>query len=621
MEWVAPPAVRGNSIRPADARGIFFPPPVMSYSQALAFSILGGIMLLFVWGKLRYDLVALVGLLVSVAAGTVSPSRAFSGFSDDIVIIVASALVVSAAVARSGVIEIGLRWLAGKVEGVQWQLTVLVGSVTFLSAIVKNIGALAMLMPAALRIAKKSHTSPSVFLMPMAFGSLLGGLITLIGTSPNIIVSRVREQITGEGFKMFDYAPVGIGLSVAGLVFLHFGYRLLPTDRRAAATLGEGVDIQDYTTEATVAEGSAVVGTSAAEFVLNHEREVKVTAVLRGDRREPVPGMANAPLEVGDILLLKGAPEELERVIARAGLLLEGQHRTAVTEVPPGEVSVAEAVVTQNSRLVGQAAGRMHLHERHGLNLLAISRAGERLTQGLRDTVLQPGDVIVLQGPLEVLAEQIRELGCLPLAERPISLGNVRKGLVPLVVLLVAMVLTALSLVPAAVAFFGAAVIVILLGALPVRVAYDHIEWPILVMLAALIPVSEALQTTGGTDLLARWLSASAAGLPPWAAVALIMVAAMAATPFLNNAATVLVMAPIAATFAKDLGMKADPFLMAVAIGAGCDFLTPIGHQCNTLVMGPGGYRFGDYARLGAPLSILVVLIGVPLVLLVWPAR
>jgi di/tricarboxylate transporter len=593
----------------------------MTHDQVLAFGILGGTMLLFIWGKLRYDMVAVLALLVSIACGTVPADKAFSGFSDDIVIIVASALVVSAAVSRSGVIERGLRWIGGRVVKLRWQLTVLVGSVTFLSALVKNIGALAMLMPAALRMAKKSDSSPSVFLMPMAFGSLLGGLITLIGTSPNIIVSRVREEMTGEPFRMFDYAPVGLGLSLMGLAFLHFGYRLLPADRRAAPTLGEVLDIHDYTTEAVVAEDSTVIGSSAAEFVLDNEREVKVTAILRGEKRETVAGTANAVLEAGDILLLKGAPEDLERAIARAGLLLEGQHRAAVTETSGDQIGVAEAVVTANSRLAGRTAGRMALHERHGVNLLAISREGHRLTKGLRDTPLRAGDVIVLQGPLEVLAEQMRELGCLPLAERPIALGGVRKALVPLLVLGIAMALAAFSVVPAAVAFFGAAALVILLGALPVRVAYEHIEWPILIMLGCLIPVSEALQSSGGTELVSGWLSAAAQGLPPWAAVGLILIAAMAATPFLNNAATVLVMAPIAASFAGNLAMRPDAFLMAVAVGAGCDFLTPIGHQCNTLVMGPGGYRFGDYARLGAPLSLLVVLVGVPLILFFWPVR
>jgi di/tricarboxylate transporter len=548
----------------------------------------------------------------------VPASKAFTGFSDDIVIIVASALVLSAAIGRSGIIESALRFVSAHVRRVQWQLTVLVGSVTLLSALVKNIGALAMLMPAALKMAKKSETPASVFLMPMSFGSLLGGLITLIGTSPNIIVSRVREQMTGEPFRMFDYAPVGLGLSLVGLVFLHFGYRLLPGDRRAAATMDEALDITDYTTEAVVTEASAAVGQSPAEFTAALQEEVEITAILRGEKRSKVSA-GQATLEAGDTLLLKGDPEQLERAIVTAGLELDGQDRAAVTENRPGDIGVIEAVVTANSPLVGRAAGGMALHERHGVNLLAISRSGQRLTQGLRDTKLRAGDVIVLQGPLDILPERLGELGCLPLAERTIHLGSARRGLIPVAILAGAMAMAAFGLVTAPVAFFAAATLVILSGSLPIRAAYEQVEWPILVMLGALIPVSGALQDTGGTQLISNWLSSVAAGVPPWAAVGLILVAAMAATPFLNNAATVLVMAPIAANFATDLQMRPDAFLMAVAVGAGCDFLTPIGHQCNTLVMGPGGYRFGDYARLGAPLSVLVVLLGVPLILLVWP--
>jgi di/tricarboxylate transporter len=575
-------------------------------------------MVLFVWGRLRYDLVAILSLLASLAAGTVPADKAFTGFSDDIVIIVASALVLSAAIGRSGIIESALRFVSAHVRRVRWQLTVLVGSVTLLSALVKNIGALAMLMPAALKMAKKSETSASVFLMPMSFGSLLGGLITLIGTSPNIIVSRVREQMTGEPFRMFDYAPVGLGLSLVGLVFLHFGYRLLPSDRRASATMDEALDITDYTTEAVVPESSSAVGQTPAEFTAAVQEEVEITAILRGEKRTKLPA-SHATLEAGDTLLLKGDPEQLERAIVTAGLELDGQDRAAVTENRQGDIGVIEAVVTANSPLVGRAAGGMALHERHGVNLLAISRSGQRLTQGLRDTKLRAGDVIVLQGALDILPERLGELGCLPLAERTIHLGSARRGLIPVAILAGAMAMAAFGLVTAPVAFFAAATLVILSGALPIRAAYEQVEWPILVMLGALIPVSGALQDTGGTQLISNWLSSVASGVPPWAAVGLILVAAMAATPFLNNAATVLVMAPIAANFATDLQMRPDAFLMAVAVGAGCDFLTPIGHQCNTLVMGPGGYRFGDYARLGAPLSVLVVLVGVPLILLVWP--
>jgi di/tricarboxylate transporter len=498
------------------------------------------------------------------------------------------------------------------------QLIILVGAVTFLSAIVKNIGALAMLMPAAFQMAKKSRTSPSCLLMPMSFGSLLGGLITLVGTSPNIIVSRVREEMTGEPFGMFDYAPVGLGVSLAGLLFLRFGYKLLPTNRYAAPTIGEALDIQDYVTEARIPANSPADGITVAAFKTLTEGEVEVTGVHRAERRRTMP-LPDAALNAGDVLILEGEPEALERAIAASGLQLEGQHRGAATSTGSSDIGVIEAVIGRDSVLVGAAAGRLALHDRHGVNLIAVSRRGERLTVRLRDISLCPGDVIVLQGPLLTLPERVRDLGCLPLAERSLRLGSARRGLIPLMILGGAMALTALGVVPVAIAFFTAAALIMLSGALPAREAYAHIEWPILVMIACLIPVSDALRTTGGTDLIAAWLSQTASSLPAWGAVALIMVAAMAVTPFLNNAATVLVMAPIATVFATGLGYRPEAFLMAVAVGAGSDFLTPIGHQCNTLVMGPGGYRFGDYARLGAPLSLIVVLVGVPLILAVWP--
>ncbi len=588
----------------------------MTLPQILSVTVLIGMMAMFLWGKFRYDVVAVMALLAAVAAGIVKPADAFRGFSDDIVIIVGSALVLSGAVQRSGVIEQLMRRLQKHVTTVRSQLLLLAASVGFGSALVKNIGALAMMMPAAFQMAKKSDTSPSAFLMPMAFASLLGGLITLIGTSPNIIVSRVREDMTGQPFHMFDYAPVGLGLTLVGLVFLRFGYRLLPLDRRAAPTMGEALDIHDYATEAKIVEQSAAAGERVEDFIARHEQEVTITMFLRdGIRATPAPGTV---LREGDILILGGAPDSLERVIARDKLDFVGTSEAPESQEGE-EIGVIEAVVSAGSPLVGGTAGSLLLRQRFGINLIAVSRQGERIVRRMPNVVFQAGDVIVLQGPLGGLPQTLSELGALPLAERELRLGSTRKGLLPIVILAVAMATTATGLVPVTIAFFAAAAAVVITGALPVRDAYEHVEWPILIMLGALIPVSDTLRATGVTELIGNWLSVTAASLPPWGAVALIMAAAMAVTPFLNNAATVLVMAPIAATFAGDLGLRPEAFLMATAVGAGCDFLTPIGHQCNTLVMGPGGYKFSDYARLGAPLSLLVLIVGTPLILWVWP--
>ncbi|WP_188054435.1 SLC13 family permease [Sphingosinithalassobacter sp. CS137] len=589
----------------------------MTLPQMLSVAVLTAMMGLFVWGRFRYDLVAVMALLAALAVGVVSPEEAFRGFSDDIVIIVGSALVLSGAVQRSGAIERLMLLIQRRTTKVSTQLMVLTGSVGFASALVKNIGAVAMLIPVAFQMAKKSNTSPSVFLMPMSFASLLGGLMTLIGTSPNIIVSSVREEMTGEPFGMFDYLPVGLGLTIMGLVFLRFGYRLLPGDRRAAPTLGEALDIQDYVTEARIGPKSPAIDETVAEFIERHDHEITITNLIRGGvRSAPFP---DTVLHREDILILGGSPDSLERVIAGDRLELEGRETLAGGDT--ADIGVIEAVIGTDSPLVDRTASRMQLRDVFGVNLIAVSRQGERLVRRLGNIQLSAGDVIVLQGPLELLPERLRDLGCLPLAERALRLGtSARRGLLPIVILAAAMAATAAGLVPVAVAFFAAAGLVVITGALPVREAYSHIEWPILIMLGALIPVSDSLRTTGATVLIGDQLSALASVLPPWGAVMLIMGAAMAVTPFLNNAATVLVMAPIAATFASGLGYRPEPFLMATAVGAGCDFLTPIGHQCNTLVMGPGGYRFSDYARLGAPLSVLVLLAGTPLILWFWPA-
>jgi di/tricarboxylate transporter len=591
----------------------------MTYQQALAVGIVLVMMGLFVWGRFRYDLVAALALIASVIVGIVPAKEAFSGFSDDVVIIVASALLVSAAVARSGVTEAIMRRIAPYATTTQAQVFVLVLAVTALSAFIKNIGALAMLMPVAFQIARRSNTPPSAFLMPMAFGSLLGGIMTLVGTSPNIIVARVRGELTGTPFGMFDFTPVGLGLALAGVVFLTFAYRLLPQNRKGTASLQAALNIKDYTTEARVTSESGVAGHTVAELKQLGEGEVTVTAVVREDRaRTPLP---DAQLREDDIVLLKGDPGALEQLVTEANLKLGREDKTPASDDPTDEMGVVEAVIPQSSIIVGRSVRELELFQRYQINLIAVSRAGERIAERLKDVKLRGGDLVVLRGNHSHLPDVLRELGLLPLVERTLTLGSARRRWLTVTILALTVGIVALNFAPVPIAFFSAAVAMVLFGALPIRDAYEAVEWPILIMLGALIPVSEAIRTTGTTDLLAAHLSNVAGVLPGWGALATIMVAAMAVTPFLNNAATVLVMAPIASSFAKGLGYQPDPFLLAVAIGAACDFLTPIGHQCNTLVMGPGGYRFGDYARLGAPLSLIVIVLGVPLIMIFWPLR
>jgi di/tricarboxylate transporter len=591
----------------------------LTVQQALAFGLIVGAVAMFAWGRYRYDFVALGALFIGVVVGVIPAKDAFSGFSSEIVAIIAGALVVSYAIARSGLVERLMRPVMGRLTTLQVQVPVLVAGVTILSMITKNIGALAIFMPLAVQLSRRTGTPLSKMLMPMSFGALIGGTVTLVGTSPNIIVAGVRENLLGRPFDMFDYAPVGLGVSVIGIAFLSFAYRLLP-QRNAPSGMAEALEANPYVTEAWVPDDWPNESMTVAELRALGEQRVRVVSIVRQGETRPGP-RGNSHIRPGDTILLEGDQEALDALIVRAGFRLERSNRPAAKEEPSDEIVAAEAVIGRGSVLAGKTARGLSLHERYGVNLLAVSRSGANFADRIRRTPLRAGDVIVLQGSALAMPGVLRDLGVLPLAERALKLGGVRNMVMPALILAIAMALVALKIAPVAIAFFGAAILVVALGSLTMREAYLALDGPVLVLIAALIPVSAAIENTGGTELIGTLLSHVLSGVPPVAAVAAIMVAAMAVTPFLNNAATVLVMAPIAVVLARRLHLDPDPFLMAIALGAACDFLTPIGHQCNTLVMGPGGYRFGDYARLGAMLSAAVVVVGVPLIAVFWPLR
>lgn len=588
--------------------------------QVLVFSILGVALVLFVWDRFRYDLVALMALLAALACGVVPMADAFKGFSDQVVVIVASALVISAGIGKSGLIGRAVRFMEPHLTSTGARVAALTAGVTVLSALMKNIGALAIFLPMAVQVARGSGTPVSALLMPMAFGSLVGGLVTLVGTSPNILVSRVRQEITGEPFAMFDFAPVGLAIAAAALVFLAFGWRLLPRDRQGQPSAAEAFEVGPYMSEARVPEGSPMVGKTVAELEALADGEIVAVALLREGGRRYVPSGAWR-LFAGDALILQGDPHRLTDLVAEAKLELAGAGKGPAKDLPTEEVGLVEAVVMPESALVGRTAREVRLREAHGLNLLAVARRGETIGARLRQVRIRAGDVLALQGPAGSMAEALRSLECLPLVDRATGLGQKRRDILPLVLLAVTMALVGFGILPVAPAFFGAAVLTVLCGVLTLQEAYEAIDAPILILLACLIPVSDAVASTGGAQLIAGGLAEVAGQLPAAGALALVIVVAMALTPFLNNAATALIMAPIAADLALRLGLQPDPLLMAVAIGCACDFLTPIGHQCNTLVLGPGGYRFGDYWRLGLPLSLIVVVVATLMIPIVWPLR
>ncbi|MBN8911502.1 MAG: SLC13 family permease [Rhizobiales bacterium] len=592
----------------------------LTADQMAAIAIVVTMLGFFIWDRWRYDLVAMGALLAAIAAGIVPQDKAFDGFSDQVIVVIATVLVVSKAIARSGILDRTVRRLLKGVDSPSLQIGLLSAAVAVLSAFVKNVGTLAIFMPIAIQVARRSKQSASIYLMPLAFASLIGGTITQIGTSPNLLISTVRQDVSGAPFRLFDYAWVGVPLTLLAIVFLAFGWRLLPKDRKAPAGADERFAIEDYTTELIVGEKSPLVGKPVGDLEKAVDGEVVVTAVLREGGHNYIPS-PHWPLYAGDIVTVQAEPSALKDLLEEAKLDLAHASELKKDGDDDDELVALEAVIGAESPLIGRTPRNFALRQRYDVNVLAVSRAGTRRTVRLQTHEFQVGDVIVLQGWEKPLQATMSDLGLLPLADRALGLGRSTQGAVSLAVLAAALVLISFKVVTVAVGFFAAAVAVILLRQISLKEAYESIEGPVLVLLAALIPIAQSLQATGVTDVIGHNLAAVASAVPGVVALGMMLAVAMILTPFVNNAAAVLMLGPVAAVVAKTLGYNADPFLMAVALGCACDFLTPIGHQNNLLVMGPGGYRFGDYWRLGLPLSLLVLVLGTVLIVLAWPLQ
>ncbi len=609
----------------------------MTLDQILILSILAASIGLFLWGHWRHDMVALAALLACVFTGLIPGREAFAGFGHGAVITVACVLVLSRGLQTTGAIDVLAQKLLPKDAGLAIGIALLTALGAFLSAFMNNVGALALLMPVAIQLARKQEAPPGVVLMPLAFGTILGGMTTLIGTPPNLIVSGFRADLTGEPFRMFDYSPVGVLVALTGVVFITvIGWRLVPRREPAGA---ESFDTGHYLTEVRVTEKNKVVGKPLreAEDLLDKD-EAQIIGLVRNNLRVQAPNPARV-LRAGDILVLEAEPEALSAVLSSLGLALEEDVETELEEDADQPTSKDESqdkeddkdsgddsgsalqewAALPGSTLLGRSARDIRLRSRFGINLLAVSRQGKRSVKRLRSIRVRAGDVLLLQGTSDAISAFGKEFGCIPLAERSIGVPDKGKAALGVGIMALAILAAAIGWVPAAVAFAAGVLGFMVSGVLPLRSVYEAIDWPVIVLLAAMIPVAGVMATTGAADLLAQLLLEKVAGGNPIAAVAILMVITMTLSDFMNNAATAAVMCQIAISSAAVLGVNPDTLLMAVAIGASCSFLTPIGHQNNTLILGPGGFRFGDYWRLGLPMEIIVVLLGTPLLLWIWP--
>jgi di/tricarboxylate transporter len=587
--------------------------------QMILFALFAGVFGMMLWGRWRYDLVAFSALLLGVVLGVVPVGEAFSGFGHPATFIVAIVLVVSAGLVRSGAVFLITRTLVDSARPLGGHIAVMGGIGGVLSAFMNNVAALALLMPVDIQTARKAGRAARLSLMPLSFATILGGMITLIGTPPNIIVSGIREDKLGTPFAMFDFAPVGGITALVGIVFVALvGWRLLPAQETEAADETRS-EIADYIAELTVPEDSKLEGKRLYElYEAAEENDVAILGLVREGKRR-YGTQRNAILREGDALVLEASPEALDEFRAALSLDFGDETRTEALKTDGAGLTVVEAVVRQDARIAGKTADSVGLNWRQRTVLLGISRSGRKITKRVRKTVIRPGDILLLLSPEETASEMVEWLGVLPLADRGLAITNQRKVWLAIGLFAAAVLVASLGLVYLPVALSIAVVGYVLTGILPVREIYDQIEWPVVILLGSLIPLGEALDSSGGTALIAGSLTSVADDLPAWVALALLMVVTMTLSDVLNNAATAIVAAPVAIRMAEDLDASPDPFLMAVAVAASCAFLTPIGHQNNTLILGPGGYAFGDYWRMGLPLEILVVAISVPTILVVWP--
>ena len=590
----------------------------MTYQQSGLFILLGLLFVMLVWGRIRYDLAAFAALTLAVLSGLVDEEAAFAGFGHPATVIVAMVLIVSRGLANSGAVDLIARSVIGGSASLSAHISLISVIGAALSALMNNVAALALLMPVDMEAAVRAKRSPSLTLMPLSFATILGGMVTLIGTPPNIVVATFRGEALGDPFTMFDFAAVGIVVAVVGVVFVSLvGWRLLPVERSRHNTRQELQDLTGYVAEAQVTEDATVVGNTLDQlYPLAEEYDVAVLGLIRAGRR--MSGFAGGRIvRTGDFVVIQGGVEFMDKFIGAAGLEYASAQKNA--GVLADNQVLLEVVVPEGARIQGRSAMSFRLAARHNSMLLGVSRQGRQFRERIRKLKIRAGDILLLSGSEDELPDVAGWLGCLPLAERGLVVIQRKKAWLAIGLFAAAIAAATTGVVYLPVALAAAALVYVIAGLVPLSQLYESIEWPVIVLLGSLIPIGIALESSGAAELIAKTIIEWTDGLPVVFILIIIMVVTMTLSDMLNNVATALIAAPIAVELAVRLEVSPDPFLMAVAVAASCAFLTPIGHKNNTIILGPGGYRFGDYWRMGLPLEVLVVAVGVPMILWVWP--
>lgn len=584
----------------------------------MLFALIGVLFVFLIWGRYRYDLVAFGALLVAYLLGLIPTEAVFSGFGHPAVIIIALVLIISRGLYLSGAIELIASALLDGTRRIGQHIALMAGVSAALSALMNNVAALALLMPVDLQAAEKAERSPALTLMPLSFASILGGMITLIGTPPNIVIATFRGEALGAPYTMFDFAPVGVAVAAVGIAYVALiGWRLIPVAGNATRNHSPVEDLERYLAELRVPAEAKILGERLRQLdSAADESGVQILGLIRDGER--LPGMASqAVLQTDDRIVVEGGPDGIDAFAGALALSYSDSDRPS--KAMSGNTVMREVAVPSTSRLVGRSESTLRLRYRRGVILLGISRNGIKIRERLREVQIQAGDLLLLLGPEDTLDDVVEWMGCLPLAPRGLDVIQRDKARWAILLFAGAIALASLELVYLPIALACVALLYILLDIVPLSQVYESIEWPVIILLGAMIPISVALENSGGTELLAQLFVQGTQGWPIILVLTALMVVTMTLSDVLNNVATALIAAPIALDVAFHLQVNPDPFLMAVAVAASCAFLTPIGHKNNTLIMGPGGYGFGDYWRMGLPLEILVVITAIPMILWVWP--
>lgn len=574
-------------------------------------------MTLFIIGRWRHDVIAVFAMVAVVALKIIPTDEALKNFGHPAVVTVACVLVISRILRQAGFSEKLAQKLTHFARSRTLIITVMTTIVAALSAFMNNVGALAVMLPVAMSVSKEHSIKPAILLMPLAFGSILGGLVTMFGTPPNIIIATYRKELLGEPFGMLDFSPVGLAVAGFGILFVGLiGWRLIPKDR-AGSSAELLYSIKDYICEVRVTETSPLIGQQIGLIELFKNDDIMPIGLVRNSEKVARPSRWRR-LQANDLLILKADPAANNQAFVDAGLTLVAE-APELDQIQADNVQVIEAIITRDSPILGRDVAYLVQRSVGMINLLALAREGRAIASRLQQARFQVGDVLLLQGDKQAIDESLNTLKLFPLAERDFTIGQTKGLLSILGIFLGALLIATTGYLSISMAFLAAILVYVIIGVLPVRDVYRDIDWSIIIFLGAMMSLGQALEYSGAAKLIAEWVVASTTTLSPVAILFLILIVTMTLSDVINNAATALIMAPIAAKVASLLSVSPDPFLMAVAIGASCAFLTPIGHQSNTLVMGPGGYHFGDYWRMGLPLQIVLVIVAMPCLLYFWP--